>query len=340
MKKATIDENRRCPKCGKTENQIRVGYIDSGTQRCKCKDCNLRYTLNPKSHAYSEETKDQEEGSREGMPLLEDTAEHPPAEEGGPPARESPPGTEEVTDIPADSISITIDDGASSGAEDISADNPEDIFNTTEDLSPDGSEETAYDTGSDLSVSADREGAVFCAADAGADEQNPAADADTRDDTAKDGLTDEEDGHTYYYKDGARQTGFVSHDGMVLYFDEDGRMVRGRALIDGTLFWFHEDTGDMARSSWVRHDGGMYYYDSDGHAAAGFNDIGGKLYFFDTDGRKQDFRGWETINGTAYYFDADGVMVTGEIELTLEFDSSGRLIGGTSGSSDSSGSSN
>ena len=261
--------------------------------------------------AYSEETKDQEEGSREGMPLLEDTAEHPPAEEGGPPARESPPGTEEVTDIPADSISITIDDGASSGAEDISADNPEDIFNTTEDLSPDGSEETAYDTGSDLSVSADREGAVFCAADAGADEQNPAADADTRDDTAKDGLTDEEDGHTYYYKDGARQTGFVSHDGMVLYFDEDGRMVRGQALIDGTLFWFHEDTGDMARSSWVRHDGGMYYYDSDGHAAAGFNDIGGKLYFFDTDGRKQDFRGWETINGTAYYFDADGAAVTG-----------------------------
>ena len=57
IKKATIDENRRCPKCGKTENQIRVGYNDSGTQRCKCKDCNLRYTLNPKSHAYSEETK-------------------------------------------------------------------------------------------------------------------------------------------------------------------------------------------------------------------------------------------------------------------------------------------
>lgn len=46
MKKPTIDENRRCPKCGKVENQIRVGYNDSGTQRCKCKECNLRYTVN------------------------------------------------------------------------------------------------------------------------------------------------------------------------------------------------------------------------------------------------------------------------------------------------------
>lgn len=57
MKKITIDENRRCPKCGKAENQIRVGYNRSGTQRCKCKDCNVSYTLDPKKHEYPEETK-------------------------------------------------------------------------------------------------------------------------------------------------------------------------------------------------------------------------------------------------------------------------------------------
>lgn len=48
MKKITVDENRRCPKCGSIENQIRVGYNSSGTQRCKCKDCNIRYTPEPK----------------------------------------------------------------------------------------------------------------------------------------------------------------------------------------------------------------------------------------------------------------------------------------------------
>lgn len=57
MKKVTIDESRRCPKCGSIENQIRVGYNSSGTQRCKCKDCNIRYTPEQKKHEYSDETK-------------------------------------------------------------------------------------------------------------------------------------------------------------------------------------------------------------------------------------------------------------------------------------------
>ena len=55
MKKQTIDENRRCPKCDKVENQINSGRNKSGTQRCKCKDCNVIYTLDPKTRAYDEE---------------------------------------------------------------------------------------------------------------------------------------------------------------------------------------------------------------------------------------------------------------------------------------------
>ena len=57
MKKQTLDPNRRCPKCGKAENQINKGYNPSGTQRCRCKDCGVVYTLNPKQIEYSEETK-------------------------------------------------------------------------------------------------------------------------------------------------------------------------------------------------------------------------------------------------------------------------------------------
>lgn len=57
MKKITVDENRRCPKCGSIENQIRVGYNRSGTQRCKCKNCNISYTPDAKKHEYSEETR-------------------------------------------------------------------------------------------------------------------------------------------------------------------------------------------------------------------------------------------------------------------------------------------
>jgi len=57
MRKPTINENRRCPECGKAENQINKGYNRSGSQRCMCKDCGVAYTNNPKKHEYSEEEK-------------------------------------------------------------------------------------------------------------------------------------------------------------------------------------------------------------------------------------------------------------------------------------------
>ena len=58
-RRSTIDEARHCPKCDKAENQVNVGVNRSGAQRCFCKDCKKYYTHNPKSNAYSEETKDQ-----------------------------------------------------------------------------------------------------------------------------------------------------------------------------------------------------------------------------------------------------------------------------------------
>ena len=57
MKKQTIDENRKCPLCGRIENQIKKGYNRSGTQRCMCKECGVVYTMDPKKREYPEETK-------------------------------------------------------------------------------------------------------------------------------------------------------------------------------------------------------------------------------------------------------------------------------------------
>ena len=42
----------------KQENQIKIGYNRSGTQRCRCKECGTRYTLEPKKHEYSDEIKE------------------------------------------------------------------------------------------------------------------------------------------------------------------------------------------------------------------------------------------------------------------------------------------
>ena len=58
MKKTTIEEGKICPNCKKQENQVKIGYNRSGTQRCRCKECGTRYTLNPKKHEYSDETRE------------------------------------------------------------------------------------------------------------------------------------------------------------------------------------------------------------------------------------------------------------------------------------------
>jgi len=55
MKKTTIIEGNKCPKCGSAENQAKKGYNRSGTQRCMCKECGAWYTINPKKREYPEE---------------------------------------------------------------------------------------------------------------------------------------------------------------------------------------------------------------------------------------------------------------------------------------------
>ena len=57
MEKNNNNSQKKCPQCGKVENQIKKGFNPSGTQRCKCKECDVVYTINPKKREYPEETK-------------------------------------------------------------------------------------------------------------------------------------------------------------------------------------------------------------------------------------------------------------------------------------------
>lgn len=59
MRKATIDPNRQCPKCRTAEHQVNIGYNRSGTRRCQCRICGMRYTPEPKKHEYPDEIKQQ-----------------------------------------------------------------------------------------------------------------------------------------------------------------------------------------------------------------------------------------------------------------------------------------
>ena len=59
MKLQTINEGRRCPKCGQNENQINKGKNSSGTRRFRCLSCQIYYTLEPKRKAYGEDVQKQ-----------------------------------------------------------------------------------------------------------------------------------------------------------------------------------------------------------------------------------------------------------------------------------------
>jgi len=57
MRKATIDKNKKCPRCGEVERQVKNGRTKAGTQSYLCRHGNKTYTLEPKQNTYSEETK-------------------------------------------------------------------------------------------------------------------------------------------------------------------------------------------------------------------------------------------------------------------------------------------
>lgn len=59
MRRTKIEEGKICPQCEKTENQVKIGYNRSGTQRCRCKECGTRYTINTKTRNYPEEVRQQ-----------------------------------------------------------------------------------------------------------------------------------------------------------------------------------------------------------------------------------------------------------------------------------------
>lgn len=57
MRKAKEIAGRKCPICGREENQRNCGKNRSGSQRCFCTKCKKYYTLNPKTREYPEEVR-------------------------------------------------------------------------------------------------------------------------------------------------------------------------------------------------------------------------------------------------------------------------------------------
>lgn len=105
--------------------------------------------------------------------------------------------------------------------------------------------------------------------------------------TQQDGWV-EEDGKSYYYKDGEALTGFQTIDGKKYYFN----------IVHG-----YKETGWYITSA-----GGRYYFGTDGVVKSGWVTVDGKNYLLNTNGKA--YTNWFTTSaGNKYYFGSDGVSV-------------------------------
>ncbi|HIT93803.1 MAG TPA: N-acetylmuramoyl-L-alanine amidase family protein [Candidatus Faecivivens stercoripullorum] len=102
----------------------------------------------------------------------------------------------------------------------------------------------------------------------------------------------DDDGNTYFYKDGEKVTGWVEED--------------------GEWYYMNEDTGAMTEESWVKVNNVWYAFDDDGHMLTGWQEIDGKWYYLKDCGGMAT--GWQQVDGKWYYLKGDGAMATGWVQ--------------------------
>lgn len=102
----------------------------------------------------------------------------------------------------------------------------------------------------------------------------------------------DDDGNTYFYKDGEKVTGWVEEDGV--------------------WYYMNEDTGAMTEESWVKVNNVWYAFDDDGHMLTGWQEIDGKWYYLKDWGGMAT--GWQQVDGVWYYLKGDGAMATGWVQ--------------------------
>ena len=118
-----------------------------------------------------------------------------------------------------------------------------------------------------------------------------------------------ENGYTYYYVNGVKQTGFQTIDGYTYFFSREGNnaMKVGLTWIDDEYYNFGSD-GIMQVNSWYDVKGERSYFGSDGKRVKAFQTIDGNTYFFSREGNNAMKVGITWIDDEYYNFGSDGIM--------------------------------
>ena len=145
---------------------------------------------------------------------------------------------------------------------------------------------------------------------------------------AKNGIV-KENGKTYYYKNGKKQTGWQTINGKKYYFStKDSNMLTGVQKIGNKYYLLDKSTGVLKDkySGLYKQNSGTYYF-KNGDMQTGWQSMNaGKRYFSTKNGKM--LTGVQTIGKDNYYFNEDGVLQVGKFNVgdyTYETDKDGKI---------------
>ncbi|WP_262349179.1 glucosaminidase domain-containing protein [Limosilactobacillus fermentum] len=130
--------------------------------------------------------------------------------------------------------------------------------------------------------------------------------------STKNGLVTE-NGATYYYINGVKQTNyFLGQNGKMYYFGSDGKEYKDQFYYNwGNMYYFGND-GARYTDQFYYNWGNMYYFGDDGVRYTNqFYSNWGKMYYFGDDGVRYTNRFYSNW-GKMYYFGDDGARYTNQ----------------------------
>ncbi len=146
--------------------------------------------------------------------------------------------------------------------------------------------------------------------------------------SSKNGLI-KENGKTYYYKNGKKQTGWQTINGKKYYFSaKDSTMLTGVQKIGSKYYLLDSKTGALKNAyTGLYKQGTNTYYFKSGNIQTGWRDMKeGRRYFSVNSGKM--LTGLQKIGGDDYYFNSNGILQTGTFSVkdyTYETDKDGKI---------------
>ena len=146
--------------------------------------------------------------------------------------------------------------------------------------------------------------------------------------SSKNGLI-KENGKTYYYKNGKKQTGWQTINGKKYYFStKDNAMLTGVQKIGSKYYLLDSKTGALKNTyTGLYKQGSNTYYFKSGNIQTGWQNMKeGRRYFSVNSGKM--LTGLQKIGGDDYYFNSNGILQTGTFSVkdyTYETDKDGKI---------------